>query len=65
MTNVRAGIESVFEAMINRKTKNQVTGVILLSDGIDNHGFENNSKKLFLTNEVLVAWKSYFMLYFV
>lgn len=37
-TNVSSGIKEAFRAMKHRKTKNSVTGVFLLSDGIDVHG---------------------------
>jgi len=35
-TNIGMGIETTFKTMIDRKSKNQVTGILLLSDGIDN-----------------------------
>lgn len=37
-TSIRAGLEHAFNAIINRGTKNQVTGVMLLTDGLDNSG---------------------------
>jgi len=38
-TNIAAGLETAFNSMIERKTKNQITGVLLLSDGQDNQYF--------------------------
>merc|ERR1711988_1668059 len=38
-TNIAGGLESAFKAMIERKSKNQVTGIMLLSDGVDNRQF--------------------------
>lgn len=35
-TNIGKGIETTFKAMVDRKSKNQVTGILLLSDGHDN-----------------------------
>lgn len=37
-TNIRSGLELAFDAIINRETRNQVTGVMLLTDGLDNSG---------------------------
>jgi len=39
-TDIRSGLQSAFEGMLNRKSKNQVTGVLLLSDGQDNQYFK-------------------------
>jgi len=38
-TNISAGLTTTFNTMLNRKSKNQVTGIILLSDGQDNQYF--------------------------
>merc|ERR1712014_330840 len=38
-TNIAGGLETAFNSMIERKTKNQITGVLLLSDGQDNQYF--------------------------
>lgn len=38
-TDIRSGLVSAFEGMLKRKSKNQVTGVLLLSDGQDNQYF--------------------------
>ena len=42
-TNIGAGIKVAFEEMLKRKSKNQVTGVLLLSDGQDNCFFNRES----------------------
>ena len=36
MTNIAKGISNAYKVMMKRKTRNQVTGVLLLSDGKDN-----------------------------
>jgi Mg-chelatase subunit ChlD len=38
-TDIRSGLRRAFEEMLKRKSKNQVTGVLLLSDGQDNQFF--------------------------
>merc|ERR1712232_1234314 len=38
-TNISAGLETAFSSIIERQTKNQMTGVLLLSDGQDNQYF--------------------------
>jgi len=45
-TNIKAGLETCFNAVINRKTRNQVTGVLLLSDGQDNCHFNHDKTKV-------------------
>ena len=42
-TNIAKGISDAYKIMLNRKTRNQVTGVLLLSDGKDNCLFEDHS----------------------
>lgn len=43
-TNISAGLERCFQLILDRKTKNEVTGVFLLSDGQDNCYFQDHSK---------------------
>jgi len=38
-TNISSGLETAFKTMIERQTRNQITGVLLLSDGQDNQYF--------------------------
>lgn len=45
-TNIRAGLDTAFKAMNDRQTKNEVTGVFLLSDGNDNCWFHRDLKKV-------------------
>merc|ERR1712170_158645 len=41
-TNIKGGLDTCFNSVIQRKTRNQVTGVLLLSDGQDNQYFNND-----------------------
>lgn len=43
MTNIAKGISDAYKVMLKRKTRNQITGVQLLSDGKDNCLFEKHS----------------------
>ena len=45
-TNIRAGLETAFNAMKDRQTKNQATRVFLLGDGIDNCWFHEEIEKV-------------------
>lgn len=40
-TNIQGGLEEAFKGILNRKTKNQVTGILLLTDGMDNTHFHS------------------------
>ena len=42
-TNIADGIETAFKAMLDRKSRNQVTGVLQLSDGNDNRRFSKSN----------------------
>lgn len=43
-TNIKSGLEKAFNTMLARKSKNQVTGVLLLTDGVDNKYFRSGGK---------------------
>jgi len=45
-TNIKAGLETCFDTIVKRKTRNQVTGVLLLSDGQDNQYFQHDKRKV-------------------
>jgi Mg-chelatase subunit ChlD len=42
-TNIAKGIADAYKVMLKRKTKNQITGIILLGDGKDNCLFSDKS----------------------
>ena len=42
-TNIAKGISDAYKIMLKRETKNQITGVLLLTDGKDNCLFEDHS----------------------
>jgi len=52
-TNIRAGIYTAFKAILDRKSKNQVTGIILLSDGMDNQYFHKGGERV---NNFFAEW---------
>jgi len=53
-TNIRSGLETAFTAMIGRKTKNQVAGVMLLTDGLDNAGLNGAGPQV---DQFFASWK--------
>jgi len=53
-TNIRAGLETAFRSMIERQTRNQITGVLLLSDGQDNQNFRKGGV---IVDEFFTLWQ--------
>jgi len=41
-TNIKAGLDKAYETIMNLKSRNQVTGIFLLTDGQDNHQIYNS-----------------------
>ena len=52
-THIAAGLENAFELMTKRKSRNDITGVLLLSDGEDNSYFKNDTSKVTIFQQ---AW---------